>query len=122
MRKILAASLGNCVHVAGVLNFLRAAERVGYETVFLGAATDVDAVLDAADEGWPGFGDVGALVHVLPCECAGAIHRREREECVTSSEGGIRAGFDEGATCAMQADDGQVAGFRHGADGPLDQR
>ena len=36
--KIIGASMGDCVHVAGVLNFLRLAGSLGYETEFLGAA------------------------------------------------------------------------------------
>ncbi len=31
-------SMGDCVHVAGVLNFLRLAESLGYNTEFLGPA------------------------------------------------------------------------------------
>jgi len=77
MRKILAASLGNCVHVAGVLNFLRAAERVGYETVFLGAATGVDALLDAADEQHP---DIIAVSYRLTPEVARNLFEELREK------------------------------------------
>jgi len=49
-RKIVACSLGNCVQVAGILNFLRMAESVNYETTFLGPATGVDTLLDAVVE------------------------------------------------------------------------
>jgi len=45
---IVAGGLGECVHVAGVINFLRLAEKVGWRTVFLGAAKSIEAVLDAA--------------------------------------------------------------------------
>ena len=44
-RKILAAALGNCVHVAGVLHFLNLARQSGYETVFLGPAVEVDRLI-----------------------------------------------------------------------------
>lgn len=37
-KRILGASMGDCVHVAGVLNFLRLAESQGYSTEFAGAA------------------------------------------------------------------------------------
>jgi hypothetical protein len=47
-RTVVAAALGECVHVAGVMNFLRLAEEAGWRTVFLGPATPVEAVLDAA--------------------------------------------------------------------------
>ncbi|MCE5199529.1 MAG: cobalamin B12-binding domain-containing protein [Armatimonadota bacterium] len=48
MRKVvLAGALGNCVHVAGVVRFLRVAEQLGYETVFLGAAVGIDEFIEA---------------------------------------------------------------------------
>lgn len=45
---VVAAALGECVHVAGVMNFLRLAENAGWRTVFLGPATPVERVLAAA--------------------------------------------------------------------------
>ncbi len=49
-RKAVAGALGNCVHVAGVINFLRLAEMAGYETVFLGPACDVKTFIEAIRE------------------------------------------------------------------------
>jgi len=49
-RTVVAGALGNCVHVAGVLNFLRLARSVGFETVFLGPATSVTEFADAIDK------------------------------------------------------------------------
>lgn len=46
-KRIVAGAMGNCVHVAGVLGFLRIAEEAGYETEFLGAAVPIDAFIDA---------------------------------------------------------------------------
>ncbi len=46
-KKILGASAGNCVHVAGILNFLKLAERYGYETLFLGPAVSVEKISEA---------------------------------------------------------------------------
>jgi hypothetical protein len=43
---ILGAAIGDCVHVAGVVNFLNLAEQLGYQTVCMGPAISVDAVLD----------------------------------------------------------------------------
>ena len=40
-KKILGASLGNCVHVAGILNFLNLAQRFGYDTLSLGPAVSI---------------------------------------------------------------------------------
>jgi hypothetical protein len=43
---ILGAAIGDCVHVAGVVNFLNLAEQLGYETICLGPAIGVDELLD----------------------------------------------------------------------------
>jgi len=44
---ILGASLGNCVHVAGILNFLKLAQHSGHETFFLGPAVSVAKLSEA---------------------------------------------------------------------------
>ena len=64
MPKAIAGSLGNCVHVAGVLNFLALAERAGYETEFLGAAVPVDAFVNAVREHQPDL--VGVSYRLTP--------------------------------------------------------
>ncbi|MFW6288056.1 MAG: cobalamin B12-binding domain-containing protein, partial [bacterium] len=56
---ILAASIGKCVHVAGVLNFLRLAEEYGYKTKFLGPAVNIRYLLDAVEETNPCMVAVG---------------------------------------------------------------
>ncbi len=48
MKTVVAAALGECVHVAGVMNFLRLAEAAGWRAVFLGPAVPVEEVLAAA--------------------------------------------------------------------------
>jgi hypothetical protein len=47
-RVVVAGALGECVHVAGVMNFLRLAETAGWQTVFLGPAASVEQVIAAA--------------------------------------------------------------------------
>jgi methylmalonyl-CoA mutase cobalamin-binding subunit len=47
-KTVVAAALGECVHVAGVMNFLRQAEAAGWRTVFLGPAVAIEDVLIAA--------------------------------------------------------------------------
>ncbi len=42
---IVGASIGNCVHVAGVAHFLDLAHDRGYDTVFAGPAVKVDAII-----------------------------------------------------------------------------
>ena len=48
--KILGGALGDCVHVAGIVQFLRMAEELGYHTEFTGPATSVPAFIAAAQE------------------------------------------------------------------------
>jgi methylmalonyl-CoA mutase cobalamin-binding subunit len=47
-RVVIAGALGECVHVAGVMNFLRLAETAGWQTVFLGPAVSVEQMMAAA--------------------------------------------------------------------------
>jgi hypothetical protein len=47
-KTVVAGALGECVHVAGVANFLRLAEQAGWRTVFLGPATPVEQFLATA--------------------------------------------------------------------------
>ncbi|HWG45906.1 MAG TPA: hypothetical protein VN688_24305 [Gemmataceae bacterium] len=56
---ILGAAIGDCVHVAGVVNFLNLAEQLGYETVCLGPAIDVDDLLDQVEAHDPAIVAVG---------------------------------------------------------------
>lgn len=48
MKTVVGAALGECVHVAGVINFLRLAEMAGWRTVFLGPAVPIEQVIEAA--------------------------------------------------------------------------
>ena len=48
MKTVVAGALGECVHVAGVMNFLRLAEAAGWRTVFLGPAVSIEVFLEAA--------------------------------------------------------------------------
>ena len=50
---IIGASVGNCVHVAGVAHFLTLAEDEGYETLFLGPAVSIDKMLTSIKEHKP---------------------------------------------------------------------
>jgi len=47
-KTVVAAALGECVHVAGVTRFLRLAELAGWRTIFLGPAVPPDKVLEVA--------------------------------------------------------------------------
>jgi methylmalonyl-CoA mutase cobalamin-binding subunit len=48
MKTVVAGAIGECVHVAGVSNFLRLAELAGWRTVFLGPAVPPEELLAAA--------------------------------------------------------------------------
>jgi hypothetical protein len=47
MKTLVAGALGECVHVAGVSNFLRLAEQAGWRTVFLGPAVSIQDFIAA---------------------------------------------------------------------------
>jgi len=48
-KTVVAGALGECVHVAGVISFLRLAQAAGWRTVFLGPAVPVEQFVRAAD-------------------------------------------------------------------------
>ncbi|MGQ9746487.1 MAG: methionine synthase [Candidatus Caldatribacteriaceae bacterium] len=52
-KKILGASLGSCVHVAGVYRFLQLAEQFGYQSVFLGPAVSIEDLILAVEKERP---------------------------------------------------------------------
>ncbi|MDK2878266.1 MAG: hypothetical protein PWR06_982 [Thermoanaerobacteraceae bacterium] len=64
MKKIIAGSIGNCVHVAGIMNFLTLAEKEGYETIFLGAAVPIDELISAVKSEKPEY--VGVSYRLTP--------------------------------------------------------
>ncbi len=45
-KTVIAGALGECVHVAGVSNFLQLAETAGWRTVFLGPAVSIEKILN----------------------------------------------------------------------------
>ncbi len=56
---IVGAAIGDCVHVAGVVNFLNLAEELGYHTVCLGPAVSIDTLLEKVRELDPALVAVG---------------------------------------------------------------
>lgn len=48
MKTIVAGAIGECVHVAGVSNFLRLADQTGWRTIFLGPAVSIDRFIETA--------------------------------------------------------------------------
>ena len=49
MKTVIAGALGECVHVAGVLKFLRLAEIAGWRTVYLGPAVQTEDFIEAIE-------------------------------------------------------------------------
>lgn len=47
---LLGGAIGNCVHVAGVFNYLQLAEKADYHTIFLGAAVSPKKWVQTIDE------------------------------------------------------------------------
>ena len=50
---VIGASMGNCVHVAGAAHFLALAEDEGYESLFLGPAVSIDAIIESIEKNKP---------------------------------------------------------------------
>lgn len=70
MPKVLAGAIGNCIHIAGVVNFLHLAESLGYETIFLGPAVGVEEFVRAIEEQKP---DIVGVSYRLTPEVAGKL-------------------------------------------------
>jgi len=79
--KILAAAIGDCVHVAGVQAFLDLARSAGHETIFLGPAVTVPRLLAAIREHHP---DAVAVSYRLGVD--GAEHLLSELKAAVSSK------------------------------------
>src|SRR5436190_12374176 len=76
---IVGAAIGDCVHVAGVVNFLDLAEQLGYKTVCLGPAVSIDALLTRVEELDPALVAVG--YRLTPENCRNLLHElKDRAE------------------------------------------
>ncbi len=53
MKKILGASIGCCVHVAGIMNFLGIAKLAGFQTKFIGSAVDINLLKQEIERNKP---------------------------------------------------------------------
>ena len=62
MKKIIAGTLGNCVHVAGIMNYLNLAEKENYKVDFIGMGKTVDELIDIIKKKNP---DIVALSYRL---------------------------------------------------------
>ena len=96
-KTIIAGALGECVHVAGVSNFLRLAELAGWRTVFLGPATPISAFLEAARRETPALkpGEelmIGVSYRLTP-ETGERLLGEFAEEASVLHESGVRFVF-----------------------------
>ncbi|NLV88665.1 MAG: cobalamin B12-binding domain-containing protein [Tissierellia bacterium] len=77
MKKIIAGTLGNCVHVAGIMNYLNLAESEKYETEFIGIGKPVDELIQIIKEKKP---DIVALSYRLTPEPLNKILEELKEK------------------------------------------
>ncbi len=73
----LGAALGNCVHLAGLLGFLRLAEQEGFRTLSLGPAVSVERLVEAIDRHRP---DLVAVSYRLTPEVARGLLQELAEQ------------------------------------------
>lgn len=64
MRKIIGGTLGNCVHVAGTMNYLNLAEKENFKTEFVGIGLSVEELKDIIKEKKPDI--VGLSYRLTP--------------------------------------------------------
>lgn len=77
MEKIIGATIGNCVHVAGVMSYLNLAENEGYKTEFLGIGLSIDELIQKIKEKNP---DIIGLSYRLTPEPLNNILKELKEK------------------------------------------
>jgi methylmalonyl-CoA mutase cobalamin-binding subunit len=90
MKTVVAGALGECVHVAGVVNFLRLAESAGWRTVFLGPAVSIHQVLEAARRE---KADLVGISYRLTAETGERLLAEFAEEADELRSAGVRFAF-----------------------------
>ena len=96
-KTVIAGALGECVHVAGVSNFLRLAEEAGWRTIFLGPATPIETFIETArrEQARLGKGDsllVGVSYRLTP-ETGERLLGGFAEEAAELHASGVRFAF-----------------------------
>jgi hypothetical protein len=117
-RRIVGVAIGSCVHVAGVISFLRLAEELGHHTEFLGPAVNIaDLVQLAADKN----ADMLAVSYRLSPETAGALFAELRDILVRSPLADVELVFGgTPAVAKVAAETGLFAYIFSGDDGPAE--
>lgn len=107
MKKIvIGAALGECVHVAGVMSFLRLAEMAGWKTIFLGPAVSIAKVIEEAKK--QGATLVGVSYRLTP-ETGERLLGEFAEAADVLRENGVRFAFAGTPELAQKA--GKMAFF-----------
>lgn len=83
MKRIIGATLGNCVHVAGTMNYLNLAEKEGFNTEFVGIGLSIEQLIDIITEKKP---DIVGLSYRLTPEPLNNILRELKENIESSEE------------------------------------
>jgi methylmalonyl-CoA mutase cobalamin-binding subunit len=89
-KTVVAGALGECVHVAGVVNFLRLAEMAGWRTVFLGPAVSIDDAIQSAEEE---NADLLAVSYRLTPDTGERLLAQFAESADHAREGGMQMAF-----------------------------
>ena len=106
-KTVVACALGECVHVAGVMSFLRLAEQVGWNTIFLGPATSIEKAIQAAEENQA---DMLAVSYRLTPETGERLLAQFAEAADHLRERGVRFAFGGTPPVVEKADS---LGFFH---------
>jgi len=89
-KTVVAGALGECVHVAGVVNFLRLAEQAGWRTVFLGPAVPIKKAIQTAETE---NADLLAVSYRLTPETGERLLAQFAESADHLREGGMQFAF-----------------------------
>jgi len=106
MKTVVAGALGECVHVAGVMNFLHLAELAGWHTIFLGPAVPIETFLQAAREE---KADLIGVSYRLTPETGERLLAEFAEAADDLRQQGVRFAF--GGTPPVAAKAAAMAGF-----------
>lgn len=111
-KTVVAGALGECVHVAGVVNFLRLAEAAGWRTVFLGPAVSIADFLRSARRE---IADLVGVSYRLTAETGERLLAEFAEEADELRAAGVRFAF--GGTPGVAERARAIGFFEHVFDG-----
>jgi hypothetical protein len=114
---ILAAALGDCVHVAGLLGFLATAESEGWRAQFLGPAVPISRLVDAIDHEHP---DLLAVSYRLTEDAAARLFSELDRELGRRNLKGLRMVFGGTAPVCRRAEESGLFEACFGADSGQD--